>query len=115
MDVFDIEEKEDSREKLEALANVDTKNILYAEEFNAVVKSAKKAAAKFIPTTEKFVFKLPGNKDENGLEVGDYVIGMIEGTFIIGQFSQKNVLETEEGLNHENRLANYIIILQKEG
>lgn len=105
MDVFDIEEKEDSREKLEAVANVDTKNILFAAEFNAVVKSAKKAEAKFVPTTEKFVFKLPGNKNENALESGDYVVGNVDGIFIIGQL----------GIGNPDELGAYNIILQKEG
>lgn len=47
MNIHDIEIKEDSQERLQQVAGKPTKNILFAPEFNAVVKAAKQYVGLF--------------------------------------------------------------------
>lgn len=90
MNINDIETKVDSPEKLAAVANLPTNQVLFAPEFNAVVYEVKKS--KIIQYSKLLIFKTNGNIQEK-LEPGDLVIGFVQGTFLnAGEYLTGNPL-----------------------
>ncbi|QYS86296.1 hypothetical protein JJC03_15425 [Flavobacterium oreochromis] len=84
IEIEQIEIKEDSVSKLNAVAGLPKKNVLFANEFNAVVKAVK--YAKIIKPGEFTIYKVLPNHDNTTLEVGDFVQGFVEGQFIQGNY-----------------------------
>ena len=82
--IEEIEIKEDSDAKLNAVAGLPTKNVLFANEFNAVVMAIK--YAKIIKPGELTVYKVLPNVDNTTLEVGDFVQGFVEEQFISADY-----------------------------
>lgn len=104
MDVSDIEKKEDSAEKLAAVAGMNPKNILFATEFNMVVDQVIKNSSRVFNTGELLTFKLSTNMKDAPLEPADFVVGVIEDQFIIGQL-------LPSGVGNPFQIGSYKIIL----
>lgn len=83
--IDNIEVKEDSQAKLNAVAGLPTKNVLFAGEFNAVVKAAKNA--RIVPANTFLFFKKDLQGNQEILETGDFVMGLVEGRFISADYT----------------------------
>ncbi|AMA49002.1 hypothetical protein [Flavobacterium covae] len=84
IEIEQIEIKEDSAAKINAVAGLPTKNVLFANEFNAVVKAIKNA--KIIKPGELSIYKVLPNQDNTTLEVGDFVQGFVQGQFVSANY-----------------------------
>ena len=84
MNLNEIIHKEDSAERLAAVAGIDPKYLQSAEEFNCIVDNLKEIhnTLRITPAGQLLVFKIDGNEDNAALEVGDFCMGFIEGQFI---------------------------------
>jgi hypothetical protein len=83
--IDNIEVKEDSQAKLNAVSGLPTKHVHFAGEFNAVVKAVKKS--RIVQRDELLVFKVAPNENEFLLESGDFVQGFVEGQFINAHYA----------------------------